>query len=231
MSGWKCLGITALLMGAATGCSSGPKQPANSYNPVYKSPDPALDITPQQANERISAETHFAAAQLAEGQGRLPAAVDQYRRALQVDANHVPSLYGLARIFTLSRNYSQAIPAWERYVRATNEDPSAWNNLARCYELADQWADAEASYLRALQRSPEHRQTRINYGLMLAKRDRIDESREQLAKVLPETAVEYNLGSVYELRGMKKQASERYRAALALDPNMREAAQRLAGLR
>ncbi|HQY88087.1 MAG TPA: tetratricopeptide repeat protein [Tepidisphaeraceae bacterium] len=207
------------------GCSSN-KQTAK-VQPKYSQPDAILDGDAKSFNKRMTPETHIAAAQLAESQDRADAAAEQYRKALQIEPDNTTALYGLARLFTVKGQFDQAIPAWERYVRATNDDPTAWNNLARCYELNGQWNDAEASYLRSLQKNPDNKQTQVNYGLMLAKRDRIEESRQWLSKNLPACEVEYNLASVYEIRGKIQMAREHYQAALVFDPKFKEAQQRL----
>jgi tetratricopeptide (TPR) repeat protein len=215
---------TSIALLAGVGCkSSSTTAPAQSY----KQPDAVLDLNEQQVQTRVNADTYFAAGQLSESQGRLDSAVMQYRQAIAADADHVQSLYALARLQTIARRYDQAIPAWERYVQATGQTPNAWNNLAKCYELAEQWADAEASYLRALERDPMHRQTRVNYGLLLARRDRVDEAEKMLGEVMPASVANYNIASVFEIRGMRQEARQRYEQALSYDPNFVEARQRL----
>ena len=71
----------------------------------------------------------------------------------------------------------------------------------------------------------------MNYGILLAKRDRLDEAEEQLSKVLRPAEVQYNLGSVFEIREDFTSARERYMRALQLDPGLVAAKQRLDALR
>lgn len=218
------LGLTACLMIAA-GCSTNNQSARMPTR--YSQPDSVLDGDAKSFAKRMTPETHIVAAQLAESQDRADEAAEQYRMALKLEPDNTTALYGLARLFTVKGQFDQAIPAWERYVRATNEDPTAWNNLARCYELAFQWNDAEASYQRALQRDPDNKQTQINLGLMLVKRDRLDEARTWLTKALKPQEVEYNIASIFEIRGMIQEASAHYKAALLIDPQFKEAQFRL----
>jgi tetratricopeptide (TPR) repeat protein len=212
----------SMIAGLAIGGCSRKNDPDN--RPVAREPDPILD----NQDPTFTPAAHLAAGQLAESQGRAAVAAGQYRAGLALDSNHAELLFSLARVETVARNYDQAIAAWERYVQVTHESPTAWSNLARCHELAGHWTEAEVSYLRALVRDPNHEQTRVNYGILLAKRDRVDEAEQQLAAVLPLAAVHYNLASVYELKGNKPAAREEYHRAIELDPKFVEARQRLA---
>ena len=219
------LGLMACLL-VVVGCSSN-KNTVAKPPPRYSEPDKILDGDAKSFEKKMTPETHIVAAQLAETQDRAEEAADQYRKALKLDPNNTTALYGLARLYTVKGQFDQAIPAWERYVRATNEDPSAWNNLARCQELALQWSEAEASYKRALQRDPDNKQSLINYGLMMAKRDRIEEAQVWLGKALKPQEVAYNIASVFEIRGMHQEAKAHYMEALRIDPEFKEAQFRL----
>src|SRR5436190_3055762 len=57
----------------------------------------------------ISADTHFAAAQLAESQNNMPTAIKQYDEALKLNPKHTQSMYRLAMIHTEHKQYPKAI--------------------------------------------------------------------------------------------------------------------------
>ena len=84
----------------------------------------------------FTADTRFAAGQLAESQNVPGAAVEQYREALKIDPKHQPSLYRLAMVYTQQKAYPQAIETWRRYLAVTNNSANAYSNLGFCYELA-----------------------------------------------------------------------------------------------
>jgi len=209
------------------GCRSGddPDQVAG-YAETARPYDAALDAPPAA----ISTQTRLAAAQLAETQGRLDEAAAQYREVLKAEPDHVDALFRLAAVHTMRRDFAQAIPAWERYTKVTGDAAVGWNNLGKCHEMAGRWREAEVSFLRALERDPANRLARVNYGLLLARRDRADEAEDQLSRVLPPAVVQYNLGSAAELSGDAEAARQRYARAIELDPHLREARQRLQGL-
>jgi tetratricopeptide (TPR) repeat protein len=199
-------------------------------------PDKAQALSADQArfesaeDPPINASTHYAAAQLAESQGALDQAVEQYRRALKADPRHRPSLYRLAVTCARLKSYDQAIDAWKRYAELTNDDPTALSNLGFCYELSGRPADAEATYQRAIARDPRNEPCRVNYGLMLARQHRRTEAIIHLQAVLSPAQVHYNLASIAEAQGRRPQAIADYRKALELSPDLADARSRLAAL-
>jgi tetratricopeptide (TPR) repeat protein len=227
----------AILLTAAasflTGCAT-KKDDAAGITAVPR--DQANEMTAQHArfenvkDPKPTARTHFAAGQLAESQGATPQAILQYNRALAADARHLPSLYRLGVLYAQAQAYPDAIHAWNRYVKLTDNDAAAWSNLAYCHELADEPGKAEDAYRQGIARDSNNKPCRINYGLMLARLGREQEAFEQLQVVLSPAQVHYNLASVNEQQGRKLEAMQHYRRASELDADLVEARQRLAKL-
>lgn len=186
----------------------------------------AGEIAPAE-EPAFNVETRFAAGQLAESQNVPQRAVEQYLEALKLDANHQPSLFRLALVYTQTKQYPQAIEAWKRYVDVTKGSPTAYSNLGLCYELAGQPQQAEATFKVGIANAPRHEACAVNYGLMLARQGRRDEALAQLQTVLPPAKAHYNMGSVYEQQGRLDQARQDYAKAMELDPAFRDARVRL----
>lgn len=182
------------------------------------------------ADPKPTAQTHFAAGRLAESQGAVAQAVNQYRHAIAADPKHLPSLYRLGMLYTQAQAYPDAIATWNRYVKVTASDATAWSNLGYCHELAGQRAEAEAAYRQGIAKDPRSGPCRVNYGLMLAREGREAEAKAQLEAVLPAARVHYNLASVHEQQGRSADAKAHYRRALELDAELVEARERLARL-
>lgn len=178
-----------------------------------------------------SPSVHIAAGDLAVGQNKIPEAIEQYEIALKEQPTNDDALFKLATLHTYGRSFDKAISLWERYAKATDDSASGWSNLGRCHELAGHWREAEVSYLEALKRDPKNKAARVNYGILLAKRERSDEAETQLTKVLVPAEVQYNLGSVCELRRDYVGARQRYEKALSFDPGLTAARQRLETIR
>ncbi len=178
----------------------------------------------------FTAQTHFAAGQLAESHGAYDKAIEQYQKALKLDPRHLPSLYRIAMIQVQTREYAKATESWRAYVRESGGSPTAYSNLGFCHELAGQPSAAEEAYRQGIAKDSHNVPCRVNYGLMLVRLGRTNEAIVQLQAVLPPAQVHYNLGSVYEQLGKRQQAKDEYRQAAQLDPNLVQAKAKLASI-
>lgn len=178
----------------------------------------------------ISADTHFAAGQLAEANNDPANAIKQYKSALSLDPKHRKSLYRQAVCLSQLKKHNEAVAAWKQYIEATDGGAKGYSNLGFCHELAGRIDEAEAAYLRGIAKDPKNVACRTNYGLMLARLGRTAEATLQLQAVLTPAEVHYNLASVLEHQGRKEAAKAEYERALQLDPQFLDAQTRLSGL-
>ncbi len=190
-----------------------------------------MDPVPDKVNQpTINANTHFSAGQLAESRGNVPAAMEQYKIALKMSPDYQPAIYRMAVLYTTQKDFNNGMSMWTRYVKVTDGSAGAYSNLALCEEYAGRPEQAEADYRRGVKADSHNEACRVNYGLMLARHDRIGEATVQLQAVLPQAEVHYNLAVVYEGKGRKEQARMEYEKAVALNPEMTDARARLADL-
>lgn len=182
------------------------------------------------SNPPIVANTHFAAGQLAESEGRLAQAIDQYNQALSGDPKHLDSLYRLGVVYAELKDYPHAIHTWNRYIQLSGGSATAYSNLGFCEELAGNPSAAEAAYRKGIAIEPSNEPCHVNFGLMLARRGKPVEALQQLQAVLPPAQAHYDLASIYQMQGHKVQARAEYHKALELDPQLQDARQKLAAL-
>jgi tetratricopeptide (TPR) repeat protein len=178
----------------------------------------------------IEAKTYYAAGLVAESHNDFAKAANQYAQALKQSPENKSALYRLGVCQSHLKKYPEAIATWKRYLEVTKNDPHAWSNLAFCHELAGEPYQAEQAYKEGIARDPKNAPCRTNYGLMLARVGRTAEAREQLAAVLSEAEVHYNLGSVLESQGQTDAARQEYQKAVELDPELADAQSRLSAL-
>lgn len=226
-AGW----ATALLALSLAGCS---QQNNSAIQGVSKSDAAQLNSAhstfESSEDPPIKADTHFAAGEVAESQGNMDVAIEQYQEALKVQPKHLAAMYRLGVLYAQQKQFSEAIDMWNRYVKATDESAGAWGDLAFCYELAGRPAEAETAYQKGIAKDPKNRPCRTNYGLMLARHNRVNEAMLQWQAVLTPAEVHYNLASVYEMQHRKEEAKVEYQKAIDLDPKFAEAKTRLSGL-
>jgi tetratricopeptide (TPR) repeat protein len=178
----------------------------------------------------LTADSHFAAGQVAEMQGDVERALEQYQLALKINPKHPGSLFRMALIFTQQQQFPEAVDTWNRFINATGKSASGYNNLGLCLELANRIPEAEAAYKTGIAREPSSQPCHVNYGLMLARRGRMQEATAQLQTVLSPAEVHYDLASVFETQGHTEEAKAEYKKSLQLDPDMSDAKSRLASL-
>jgi tetratricopeptide (TPR) repeat protein len=221
--------VPAALVCVLAGCASNNNQ-QGAISGASQSPPIVEDEFSKAKDVAPTYKTRMAAGQLLEAEKKLDLAAVQYEEALKLKKNDPEALYRLAILRTQLKQFEPAIDAWERYVRATRNSAIGYGNLGFCLELAGKKEEAEKAYRRGVARDPSCQLVRVNYGLMLARLDRIEEARQQLGAVLPPAHVHYNIASVYEQRGMKDKAREEYQAALISDAHFRDAKARLTAL-
>jgi tetratricopeptide (TPR) repeat protein len=226
------LAASIALAAAAGGCNHNKKSAEETTASKYKllngstsdhsevaAPEPALNV-----------DTRFAAGRVAETQGRLDCAAVQYEQALRLKGNHVPSLYRLGIVQTKMKQFDLATATWRKYIKATGDSASGYSNLGFCYEMAGDVNNAEKAYKDGIQRDANSVPCRTNYGLMLARHNRVPEAENQLNAVLKPDEVRYNLAAVYEQKGEIRQAKAELKKAIEINPGNREAQSRLASL-
>ena len=228
--------VAALSLGCANNKNAEEETSNSKYKLLNGSTADAQNETQKGAKVRdakepaLNVETRFAAGRLAETQGRLDCAVIQYDQAVRLQKDHVPSLYRLGVVHTKMKQYDQAVVAWRKYIKATGDIASGYSNLGFCYEMARDVENAEKSYKEGLERDPNSVPCRTNYGLMLARNNRVGEAEIQLSKVLKPDEVSYNLASIYEQQGAMAMAKRELRKALEQNPKNTAAQSKLASM-
>ena len=178
----------------------------------------------------FNAQTRFAAGQVDETQHNPDGAITQYQEALKLDPKNLAALYRLGIVYAEVKKYPEAVLVWQRYVEVSGKSATAYADLGFCQDLAGQPEQAELSYKAGIARDAKNVPCRVNYGLLLARRDRIGDAIDQWQTVLTPAEVHYNLGGVYSAQGHKAKARAEFNKALELDPNFNDAKQRVSSL-
>jgi tetratricopeptide (TPR) repeat protein len=231
----RCLLVAGILLVTQSGCIldlffGGDKKQDAGIRPVGAD---QVTMAPVEGNfdkvkdPKINADTWFAAGQLHEAQGNLPAAIDQYKKALKENDEHHGALYRLGVLYATTKNYPEAITTWKRYINATHHSAVGYSNLGFSYELSGDPVQAERAYRTGIERDSDSAPCRINYGLMLARHGRIEEGVAQMQLVLSDAEVHFNVGSVHEGQGRTELARAEYQKALELNPKLKDASLRL----
>lgn len=205
------------------GCSSNPSGPetGRAVNPdtIADAPMPA-----------IQAGTYTAAGDLAASRNQFARAAGQYEQALKSAPADAATARKLALAYVKANQMPAAIGAWKRYLTLSKGSDDAYGSLGYAHELSGQPTEAEAVYKQGVAAHPKGQLTRVNYGLMLVRRNDVDAAVKQLSAVLKPPEVNYNIAGVYAQVGRPDLAQFYYKRALECDPGFVPARQKLSML-
>jgi len=134
-------------------------------------------------------------------QGRYAAAVDLFRRSLEIDPGYEYASYNLARAYLADGRAAAALEILERQTAQRPDDADAWSSRGAALLLLQRYEAAERAFRRVLE---------------LRTRD---------------PGSWYNLGLALEMQGRVADAERAYRQALHEDPDLRAASSALARVR
>ena len=171
-------------------------------------------------------------------EGRYPAAIAAYQRAIAAVPNYGEAWFNLGEAYLKQNDYAAAEQAFSRAVAADTTSAQFRNGLGRSYYLRRDYAAAVVEFSCAVRLDSLFAQTRFNLGnallrsgqkeagrRQLALYKRLDEEEDRIAILKntlathPDDAGAYHdLAVVYGQRGQQREAHIRYLQALDRDP-------------
>lgn len=172
-------------------------------------------------------EVKFDLAQVAEREGQLRKAADQYAALLEKQPQNAQLHHRLGVVKVRLGERDEGMEHLRRAHDLKPGDPAILNDLGfACLEMGE--LDEAENYLReALSINANDRRTINNLGLCAAQSGRIDEAFRYFRRVGGEAEAHANLGYILAQMGDIEAAMQHYHQALSLDPQMRSAAEAL----
>ncbi len=196
----------------------------------------------------LSADEREALKELGRGEslvsdGKLDAAMHAFDRAWGLAPNvvrlrkaaYVQLLLSTARDLT-RREPATAIHHYNRILELSPEYTDVYDRLGRLHAQEGSWEAARDDFIEVLRRRPDRLSTRFAYAKTLYHLGRYEEASGELWVVIkkrPPYLADLRVwrGMCWERLGEAHKARVNYRKALALDPNNRDARQRLRALK
>ncbi len=167
-------------------------------------------------------------------QGRLDAAIQQYRAAVQAKPDYAEAHYNLGLILA---NRGQVDEAMEHYQAAADVAPDfseAHNKLGIALVGRGRFDEAIAHYRAAIKAKPDYAEAHNNLGSALASKGEVTEAMEHFLAALeiqPNYAEAHNnLGASLEACGNVDEAIAQYEQAIKIKPDYAEAHNNLGAL-
>lgn len=218
---------------AVSGCAS-PKQETSigfARQPQLKSGKSATASNRKQEQPpetpRILPETYYAAGRVFEQQGAPERAIEQYRKAIAVNHEHIAAHARLGLMLSLTGQHEESVSAFIRAVQLKPGSAILRNNLGFELLYLQRWDEAERHLREAGRLDAKLSQAHINLGLLLGRTQRPDQAVEAFRTVLPEADAYYNLGLLQRAQGQYGQALATFRRVLAINPKFTAAQRQL----
>jgi len=90
-----------------------------------------------------SAEDHYYAGIDFFGEGKLPEAIAEYTRALELDPKFSDALHGLAQAYHAQLDFDRTIETARRILELDPDDILAWTTISRAYQRKGMVPEAE----------------------------------------------------------------------------------------
>lgn len=157
--------------------------------------------------------------------GDLKGATKAYEAARKIDANHLPSIVGLGKVYRLQEKFSEAIALYEEALKTPDREfnASLLNELATSYRLAKKLDLAEATARKVLSRNKDNAEAYKTLSLIY-----FEQGNYKLAQFIignarkldeKDPGLYNNLGLIFLKLEDKPAALAQFQRAVELDPN------------
>ncbi len=166
---------------------------------------------------------HFALAATLKDHGKLPEAIDHYKRAIEITPDYETAHYDLATIYRGQGAMDEALDHYQKAVAVQGDMYDARLNLAVLLDSQGRTDEALAHYEAILTFLPDDVAAHNNLGDALARLGRFDEALQHCRKAVaaaPQRAdVHFTLALTFHRAGQIDAAIEEYRRALTIAPD------------
>lgn len=155
-------------------------------------------------------------------QGNWDAAAKRYLLALAHDPQLWQANRDLATLYLRQNRPGEAMPYIQKAASIRSDDPIVQSNLAACYLATGQWVQAEKTYRRAIEQSPQAPALKLGLAQTLIQLRRYTEAvaiLNPLTEKWPTARVQERLASALAAQDQHAPAIIHYRAALNIEGN------------
>lgn len=172
---------------------------------------------------RINAATYFAHAHLLERQGAFDRAVEQYRKAIELQPDFPTARNRLGITLNKLSRHAEATVEFQQAILQKPNQSYLYNNLGFSQYLEGNYVQAEQSFIQAVTLQPGFARANMNLGLTLGRQGRFDEAYAAFRHASDDVTAYYNLAVVQSESGAYTDAVRSLDAALRINPQYQPA--------
>ena len=159
--------------------------------------------------------------------GEYEKAVEEYKRAIEINRESVEAYYHLGMAYSSLGKYKEAVEAYSRAIRIKPDYAVAYYNLGHAYSNLNQHDKAIKAFLHSIQHEPDNEEAYFALGNAY-----FDSGKEGKAVDTIEAAISrkpdnpyayYRLGLLYFPGGLHARAAEAFTQVIIRDPRYGEA--------
>lgn len=181
--------------------------------------------------EHLSPTLYLRAAQLSESQGAIPAARQQYEKALELAPHDVNTLIAFARFLDRHDQPDQALRLYQQARAAAPANTMVLNDLGLFYARRGNLTASLEVLHQAVRLDPRNVRYRNNLAAALIETRRVTEAIAVLKGVYPEATALYNAAYLLSLQNETQQAAALLEQSLRINPSLVAATDMLRQLR
>jgi tetratricopeptide (TPR) repeat protein len=187
------------------------------------------DPTPPPSG-KPGAGVFVAMAQMSERSENFDEAEAQYKKALDIEPNHLNALVGYAHLEDRRNNLEAATKLYQKAAKKHSKDASVHNDLGLCYHRRGSLDEATKSLRRAVELRGDNKLYRNNLAAVYVEQGKTKEALAQLTTAHGEAVGNYNLAFLLVQKHDNATALVHFRKAAEKDPSLVAARQWIAKL-
>ncbi len=186
--------------------------------------DPVLDAPLALSKKtKTGPDLNVAMAHMLERNGKLNDAIEQYKKALQIDDKYLPAVEGLGHLEDRQGNLEAATAWYQRAIEIAPREGKLHNDLGLCYHRRAMLPESAKAFRKAIELQPDRPLFRNNLASVLVEMNQNSAALEQLIAANGAPVGHYNLGYLLWRKGEQAAADAEFQAALAIDPSFEAA--------
>jgi serine/threonine-protein kinase len=172
-----------------------------------------------ELNDQLPA-VHTTLGRVHEGRGQQELALQEFQRALKLDANNADAMQGQASIFGKQERLAQAETLYRTAAALRPDYWGGYHELARFYYAQHRYEEAAGQFRSAIELAPDNASAHANLGATLLAMGRQAEAEAEYRKsltIVPTYSAFANLGSLYYLQKRFAASAQMTEEALQLN--------------